>query len=151
MRAPLSFFVPGLIGVVSTFSLAASAAAQAPAEHDHSGREQYHVEARHASRAPAIDGVLDEPIWGDAAMLDNFTQQEPILGAPTTVSGLRLVDARASYGIGLETFALGFPIHFDWSWRTLFNRDWEDVVYGLQGGSDWFRRAKFSVWIGYDF
>ena len=35
----------------------------------------------------------------------------------------KLVDGRASYGIGLETFALGFPIHFDWSWRTLFNKD----------------------------
>src|SRR2546423_168025 len=46
------------------------------------------------------------------------------------VSGLRLQDARASYGIGLETFMLGFPIHFDWSWRTLFNKDWEDVVFG---------------------
>ena len=37
--------------------------------------------------------------------------------------GFRLVDGRASYGVGLETFALGFPIHFDWSWRTLFNKD----------------------------
>ena len=34
-------------------------------------------------------------------------------------SGFRLQDGRASYGLGLETFALGFPIHFDWSWRTL--------------------------------
>ena len=44
-------------------------------------------------------------------------------------TGFRLQDARASYGIGLETFALGFPIHFDWSWRTMFNKDWEDVVF----------------------
>ena len=43
--------------------------------------------------------------------------------------GFRLQDGRASYGVGLETFALGFPIHFDWSWRTLFNKDWEDVVF----------------------
>ena len=35
------------------------------------------------------------------------------------IEGFRLVDARASYGIGLETFALGFPVHFDWSYRTL--------------------------------
>ena len=45
------------------------------------------------------------------------------------VDGFRLQDGRASYGIGLETFALGFPIHFDWSWRTMFNKDWEDVVF----------------------
>ena len=52
---------------------------------------------------------------------------------PTTArrrsTGFRLQDGRASYGIGLETFALGFPIHFDWSWRTLVNKDWENVVF----------------------
>jgi hypothetical protein len=79
-------------------------------------------------------------------------------GTPREISGFRLVDGRASYGIGLETFALGFPIHFDWSWRTLFNRDWEDAVFSYQAlvdgktsGSDWFRKVKFSLWIGYDF
>src|SRR3954469_24721225 len=46
------------------------------------------------------------------------------------VDGFRLQDGRASYGIGLETFALGFPIHFDWSWRTLFNSGFEEVVFG---------------------
>ena len=55
--------------------------------------------------------------------------QTPIYGAPVVVDGLRLVDARASYGIGLETFALGFPIHFDWAWKTLFNKDWEDALF----------------------
>lgn len=74
-----------------------------------------------------------------------------VLGPPTTVSGFRLVDGRASYGIGLETFALGFPIHFDWAWRTLFNRDWEDVLFATSGGSNEFRKARFAVWIGYDF
>ena len=49
-------------------------------------------------------------------------------GRSRPISGFRLKDGRASYGIGLETFALGFPIHFDWSWRTLFNKDWEDVA-----------------------
>ena len=73
-------------------------------------------------------------------------------------SGFRLIDSRASYGVGLETFALGFPIHFDWSWRTLFNRDWEDLAVclpgaadGMASGSDWLRKVKFSLWIGYDF
>jgi len=75
----------------------------------------------------------------------------PVFGDPITVSGFRLVDARASYGVGLETFALGFPIHFDWSWKTLFNRDWEDVIFAQEGGSGAFRDVKFSVWIGYDF
>jgi outer membrane protein assembly factor BamA len=81
----------------------------------------------------------------------------PIFGPPTSIPGFKLVDGRASYGIGLETFALGFPIHFDWSWRTLFNRDYEDFVFAYQGllegrsGSEWFRKPRFSMWIGYDF
>ncbi len=83
---------------------------------------------------------------------------QPVFGPELPVTGFRLVDARASYGIGLETFALGFPVHFDWSWRTLFNRNWEDLVYaypaaldGEARGSDWLRKVKFSLWIGYDF
>ncbi len=74
-----------------------------------------------------------------------------IPGQPTNISGFRLQDGRASYGVGLETFALGFPIHFDWSWRTLFNKDWENAVFASSGGSAAFRKAQFSVWIGYDF
>jgi outer membrane protein assembly factor BamA len=88
------------------------------------------------------------------------TTLQPILDAPRVIDGFRLVDARASYGVGLETFALGFPIHFDWSWKTLFNKDWEDALFSLPcsadgqrncGGSSGFRKAKFAVWIGYDF
>ena len=90
--------------------------------------------------------------------LIGYNGQTPIYGPPLPVDGFRLVDARASYGIGLETFALGFPIHFDWAWRTLFNKDWEDLRFnaeaaadGQRSGSDWFRSPQFAVWIGYDF
>jgi outer membrane protein assembly factor BamA len=85
---------------------------------------------------------------------------DPIQGTPITVSGFRLQDARASYGIGLETFILGFPLHFDWAWRTLFNTSWEDVLFNCStvsddgacgGGSSTFRKSRFAVWIGYDF
>jgi outer membrane protein assembly factor BamA len=75
----------------------------------------------------------------------------PIQSTPRNISGLRLVDGRASYGIGLETFLLGYPVHFDWAWKTLFNKDWEDVIFAGTGGSQTFRKPKFSVWIGYDF
>jgi hypothetical protein len=89
----------------------------------------------------------------------NFTTQQydPVYGPPKDIGGLKLVDGRASYGVGLETFALGFPIHFDWSWRTLLNKDYEDYVFAYQAiqegmtGSKWFRKPRFSVWIGYDF
>jgi hypothetical protein len=95
-------------------------------------------------------GYVTDPATG-------FIQVDPQTGLPVantetvTVSGFRLQDARASYGIGLETFALGFPIHFDWSWRTLFNRQWEDVVFAADGGSASFRKPRFALWVGYDF
>jgi WD40-like Beta Propeller Repeat len=75
----------------------------------------------------------------------------PVTTPPQTITGFRLRDSRASYGIGLETFAIGFPIHFDWSWRTLFNKQWEDALFAADGGSSKFRRPRFDVWIGYDF
>ena len=87
---------------------------------------------------------------------DDFTGA-PVFGSPVTVSGMRFVDARASYGISLATFALGFPVHFDWSWKTLLNKQWEDIVFGpnaaaegMSSGSAWFRKPKFTMWIGYD-
>jgi hypothetical protein len=78
-------------------------------------------------------------------------QQTPIYGVPQVISGLRLVDSRASYGMGIQTMALGFPVHLDWSWKTLFNREWEDALFRPYGGSEEFRRVQFKIWIGYDF
>ena len=40
-------------------------------------------------------------------------------------------------------------MHFDWSWRTMFNKSWEDAYYGAAYAAEW-RRPKFSFWIGYD-
>ncbi len=102
------------------------------------------------------DPITVTPLLG---FQPNFqTQQyDPVFGPPTTIDGLKLVDGRASYGVGLETFALGFPIHFDWSWRTLLNKNYEDYIFAYQAiqdgttGSKWFRKPRFSVWIGYDF
>ena len=54
---------------------------------------------------------------------------QPVYGPEQTISGFRLRDGRASYGVGLESFLLGFPIHFDFAWRTLFNKDWEDALF----------------------
>jgi len=89
-----------------------------------------------------ITGYNIDPVTGVAT---------PINGTPTVVSGFRLQDARASYGLGLETFALGFPIHFDWAWRTTFNKSYEDLIFASTGGSADFRHPRFAVWIGYDF
>jgi hypothetical protein len=88
----------------------------------------------------------------------NAQRIEPVLGTngqvirpAQNIEGFRLVDSFASYGIGLETFALGFPVHFDWAYRTMFNKPWEDLRFASEGGSAAFRKARFSAWIGYDF
>ena len=108
-------------------------------------------------------GLNNQPFTAFSRSTESFTPtvgfgQNPstgeffeIFGDPATVSGFRLVDSRASYGISLETFVIGFPIHFDWSWRTLFNKEWEDLLFASQGGSEAFRQQQFDLWIGYDF
>ena len=89
-----------------------------------------------------LSGVQFNPATG---------RSEPVYEGPVEISGFRLVDSRASYGIGLQTLAFGFPIHFDWSWPTLFNKTWEDVLFADIGGSSAFRKPRFDFWVGYDF
>ena len=78
------------------------------------------------------------------------------------VDGLRLVDARASYGIGLETFALGFPDALRLGVANALQQGMggRAVRHPLRrrerhrancGGSSRFRKAQFAMWIGYDF
>jgi WD40 repeat protein len=105
------------------------------------------------SKSETCQPILGGQINADGSDFVRDAAGNPVLvrGPATTISGFRLQDGRASYGIGLETFALGFPIHFDWSWRTLFNKQWEDVVFASEGGSTSFRKPRFALWIGYDF
>jgi outer membrane protein assembly factor BamA len=56
---------------------------------------------------------------------------------PEPVSGFHLVDGRASYGVGLQIFFLGYPMHFDWTKLTDLKVVSEDT--------------QFSFWIGLDF
>jgi hypothetical protein len=97
------------------------------------------------------------PLVGFTPDLSSISGFRPVFAPTQAIGGFKLIDGRGSYGVGLETFALGFPIHFDWSWRTLFNREWENAVFALQGnnagmsGSEWFRKPRFAMWIGYDF
>ena len=52
-------------------------------------------------------------------------------------AGFHLVDGRASYGVGLQFFFLGYPLHFDWSKLT-------DLKVPRPG-------SRFDFWIGFDF
>lgn len=42
------------------------------------------AEARRVDTPPKIDGILDEAVWQQAAVIDEFTQQEPAEGRPAT-------------------------------------------------------------------
>jgi hypothetical protein len=63
----------------------------------------------------------------------SFVNDE-VFGEP--VSGYHLVDGRASFGMGLQFFFLGYPLHFDWAKLT-----------DLKTHSPF----RFSFWIGFDF
>jgi hypothetical protein len=58
-----------------------------------------------------------------------------VFGEPVT--GFHLVDGRASFGVGLEFFFLGYPLHFDWSKFT-------DLKVTSSG-------SQFNFWVGFDF
>ena len=74
-----------------------------------------------------LQGVREalRPTSADRLRGDRLRPNGAVVTTADAVIGRRpsLVDGRASYGIGLESFLLGFPMHFDWSWKTLFNRD----------------------------
>ncbi len=101
-------------------------------------------------RFSSSDTISEQPILGFQYGADGTTI-EAVYGDPLTVSGFRLQDGRASYGLGIESFLLGFPVHVDYVWRTTFNKQWEDLVFSSSGGSSEFRKGKFHFWIGYDF
>jgi hypothetical protein len=44
-------------------------------------RESYGLTIPEFSTVPKIDGVLDNPLWGKAAVIEDFTQFEPLEGA----------------------------------------------------------------------
>ena len=46
------------------------------------------------------------PLLGYEADPFDPTGVKPVFGPPITIDGFRLIDSRASYGVGLETFAL---------------------------------------------
>jgi outer membrane protein assembly factor BamA len=106
--------------------------------------------SKDTSYRPIVDYEKD-PVSGLIIINPTTGNPTPIYGPEKTIRGFRLQDGRASYGLGLETFVFGFPVHFDWSWRTLFNKDWEDATFAYSGGSKAFRKPRFGMWIGYDF
>jgi hypothetical protein len=78
---------------------------------------------RFSSREPGVSYVRFDP-------------NDPLTYLGEPVSGLHLVDGRASFGFGLQFFFLGLPMHFDWTKLT-------DLKIHTP--------FRFDFWIGYDF
>ncbi|MDA2924511.1 carbohydrate binding family 9 domain-containing protein [Acidobacteria bacterium AH-259-O06] len=71
----------------------------------HAKREFYVIEAHRVQKGPHIDGFLDDEVWQSAALIDQFTQQEPKESAPATErTEVRILyDARCLF-IGVYAF-----------------------------------------------
>jgi Domain of unknown function (DUF5916)/Carbohydrate family 9 binding domain-like len=69
-------------------AVAAPPQMEAPAQMGASAQEgapqDYSVDIHRLSVAPEIDGKLDDTVWQEANLLDNFTQIEPESGKPAT-------------------------------------------------------------------
>ncbi len=76
--------------------------AVAPAVH---GSNYMMVEAAESSPPPKIDGILDDPFWENATVLDQFTQYEPVEGGMPSEKTVAYIgyDSRNLY-IGVRAF-----------------------------------------------
>ncbi len=105
-----------LLALLSALQLVA--AAPSPAAHDgRKGQTTVHIPS--FQQAAVIDGNLDEPMWRHAAVLDGFSEYQPVDGRPAPDSTRVLVwySHQAIY-FGIEAFQQGGPVV-----ATLANRD----------------------------
>ena len=92
-------FTLGLAAVWSASAITLTAAAT------RSARDTHRVEALRVDRAPTIDGRLDEDVWQDAPLIEQFTQQEPQEGeAATERTEVRLLYDSSNLYIGVRAF-----------------------------------------------
>ena len=67
--------------------------------------ERYQFPAVRVEEGPVIDGVLDDQAWAQAALIDEFVQQEPLEGAPATErTEVRVLYDGANLYIGVLAF-----------------------------------------------
>lgn len=84
---------------VAIFLTAMAAPLVAAPQVHHGTARMLRVTPPRVERGPVVDGALDDPVWAQAAVLDSFTQSDPIEGVPDTTGTqcLVLYDARNIY------------------------------------------------------
>ena len=77
----------------------------AAASASETNRERYQFPAVRVEEGPVIDGVLDDQAWAQAALIDEFVQQEPLAGAPATQrTEVRVLYDGANLYLGILAF-----------------------------------------------
>ena len=67
--------------------------------------ERYRVEPTRVDNAPRLDGSLNDEVWQQAVIIDDFVQQEPAEGAPATErTVVRLIYNSSALYIGVEAY-----------------------------------------------
>lgn len=67
--------------------------------------DRFSVEPTRVSVSPRIDGVLNDEAWQQAAVIDDFVQQEPAEGDPATErTVVRLIYDEGALYVGVEAF-----------------------------------------------
>ena len=76
-----------------------------PASALQESRQLYKVPAVRVEEGPVLDGLLDDEVWQEASVIDEFVQQEPEEGAPATerTEVLILYNAESLY-IGVRAY-----------------------------------------------
>jgi len=97
--------------IASVFSVLLLGGVSADAQtHQHplagdSSRERYSIPAVRVDQSPKIDGLLDDQVWQRAPLLNEFTQQEPREGAPSTErTEVRVIYDGKNLLIGVHAF-----------------------------------------------
>jgi hypothetical protein len=119
MLLPRSGLRACVSGLACLALFAASPAAAQPQQHDHSqeqpaterargeatSREDFQIQAQRVGRAIDVDGIMGDEAWRTAPMIDNFTQQEPVIGQKATErTEVRVLYDAANLYIGVHAF-----------------------------------------------
>ena len=97
-RGPRWVLVHGAVAILTVLWVQPASAIQ-------QSRELYRVPAVRVDQGPTLDGVLDDAVWSQASVIDEFVQQEPVEGAPATerTEVLILYDSQNLY-VGVRAF-----------------------------------------------
>ena len=134
---------PALPAACALVAALMAASALAPAEPHHGAAHMLRLTPPKVPHGPVVDGALDDSVWAVAAVLDSFTQLDPVEGPRDTTGTVCLVlyDQRNLY-VGFRCPADPHQVRAPFLPREDIGvSDW--VAVGIDGYHDHRRMAKF--------